>query len=285
MKKILMLFILFSKLAMSQPSIDIVNFNYQNFSSVYKQNNALKNNTNDFNFNLFFPKEFKNGNVFIFRFNSEFLKSSSENNTSSISSFALPVGFQFISKNKKWKTIALVIPKIASDFENKFSSADFQLGSYFLENYAIKEDLKFKIGLYYNKECFGNFFVPLIGIDWKVNKRLNFFGVLPTNYKIEYNVIKSKLYSGLNFKSLTRSFNISSQNNYVRFDEMLIKAFAEYNICKNIIVYSEIGYSLGKNPLLYNSSSKNIETTNTVYSLTKNYMIFNFGIAYRIRKD
>lgn len=270
---------------MAQPYTDIVNFNYQHFASDFKENTAVKNLTDDYNFNLFFPKEFKNGNVFLLRFNSEIIKSSIENNSSSLSSFALPVGFQLVSKDKKWKTIALIIPKIASDFENKFSSTDFQIGTYLLENYSIKENIKLKAGLYYNKECFGNFFVPLIGLDWKVNNRLNFFGVLPTNYKIEYNVIKNKFYLGLNFKSVTRSFNISSQNKYVRFDEMLIKAFAEYSVYKNIIISSEVGYSLGKNPLLYNSISKDLETASSIYAPTKNYMIFNFGIAYRIRKD
>jgi len=284
MKIQLLLFILFSNLAIAQPYTDIVNINYQYFSATHDNNSAFKTKTDDFNCNLFFPKEFKNGNVFLLRFNSEILKTSAEKATSTVSSFAIPAGFQFLSKNKKWKTITVVIPKIASDFENAISLKDFQLGAYFLENYAITQNVKLKAGLYYNKECFGNFFMPLVGLDWKVNERLQFFGVLPTNYKIEYNVIKDKLYSGLSFKSLTRSFTIS-QNKYVRFDEILLKAFAEYKLFKNFVIATEVGYSLGKNPLLYDQNSQSIETTSTIYTPTKNYMVVNFGIIYRIRKN
>lgn len=281
MKKYLLLFLFFSNLAIAQPYTDIVNINYQYFSATHDNNSAFKTKTDDFNCNLFFPKEFKNGNVFLLRFNSEILKSSTENSVATVSSFAIPVGFQFLSKNKKWKTITVVIPKIASDFENAISSNDFQFGAYLLENYVVTENVKLKAGLYYNQECFGNFFMPLVGLDWKVNERLNLFGVLPTNYKIEYNIVKDKLYSGLSFKSLTRSFNIS-QNKYVRFDEILLKTFAEYKLYKNFVIVTEIGYSLGKNPLLYQTDT-DVETTNAVYFSTKNYIIFNFGIIYRIR--
>lgn len=66
---------MFSKMAIAQPYIDIANFNYQTFSAPYKQNETIKNNTDNFNLNLFFPKEFKNGNALLLRFNSEILKS------------------------------------------------------------------------------------------------------------------------------------------------------------------------------------------------------------------
>ncbi len=285
MKKYLLFILAIYNFGFSQPYTDIVNINYQHFSLNQKNNPDLINSTDNYSFNLFFPKEFNNGNVFLVRFNFEMIQSKTNENVSNLSSFSLPIGFQWISKSKKWKTIVMGIPKIASNFEQKMSSNDIQYGGLFLENYLPNDKLKFKAGLYYNKEAFGNFFVPLLGVDWKASDRLNFFGILPTNYKIEYNLVEKKLYTGINFKAATRSFNLSNTNEYVRFDEMILKVFTDYLVYKDIVLSAELGYSLGKNPLIYNFDSNSLVLNNPVYTRVDNYLVFNFGIAYRIRKE
>jgi hypothetical protein len=288
MKRVPLLIILFSSLVFSQPYTDLVSFNYQQFSARYKENNSLQNQTENYNFNVLIPIEYKNGNAFLFRLNSEMLNSSVTNIdslASKLTSVAIPVGFQLVSKNKKWKTIVLAIPKVASSFENTISNKDFQYGGYFSQSFSPNEKLKIKMGLYYNKERFGNFFIPLLGLDWQATNRLSFYGMLPTNYKAEYNLIKNRLYTGLNFKAVTRSFNLGNTNQYVRFDESLLKLFMEGFVLKNVLVSAEVGYSLGKNPLEYDATTDNINVLNPVYSDMKNYSVLNFGIVYRIRKE
>lgn len=181
----------------------------------------------------------------------------------------------------------IVVPKIASDFRDQVSKKDAQLGGIFLENYIISDKLKIKAGLYYNREAFGNFFVPLAAVDWQATDRISLYGILPTNYKLEYNLIKNKLYSGLGFKSFTRSFRLEKQlnNNYVRYDEIQLKYFIDYFLYKRILIYGEIGYSLGKNPLQYTFNTKSRTDENLVYTPTKNAVIFNLGVAYRLRVD
>ena len=119
------------------------------------------------------------------------------------------------------------IPKIASDFIGKINSHDIQYGGIFLQQLVVNDKLKLKLGLYYNREAFGNFFMPLVGVDWKATDRISIYGIIPTNYKLEFNIVKNKLYAGLNFKALTRSFSLSQQNNYdyVRYNEEQIKIF------------------------------------------------------------
>jgi hypothetical protein len=63
-----------------------------------------------------------------------------------------------------------------------------QAGGAVLLTYKKHPDLKYKFGLFYNREFFGNFFVPLAGIDWKINNRLQLFGVLPGNLVLERKV-------------------------------------------------------------------------------------------------
>lgn len=292
-QKILFLFVLmvlFSNKMLSQPFVDLVSFNYQTFSSAYKDNPSWKNQTDDYLLNIFLPKEFKNGNALLFRINGEKMNSiitSDAGYSKSLSSVSLALGFQWMSKNKKWKTVLMGIPKLASDFKDPITADDWQYGGLLLENYTLNDRLKIKAGLYYNREAFGNFFVPLVGIDWKATERINFYGVLPTNYKVEYNVVKNKLYAGLNLKSLTRSFRLSEKQglDYVRYDEMQLKLFADYFVYKKVLLFGEAGYSLGKNPLQYKSQTDDLSAMNPVYTPLKNYPIFTFGIAYRIRQD
>jgi hypothetical protein len=282
--------VLLSYKVFAQPFVDIVSFNCQTFSSTYKNNSSNRNLTDNYNLNFFVPKKFKNGNSLLIRFNNEMISSTitpDSSYTSKVYGIALPLGFQFESKNKKWKTVVIGIPKIASDFKDEINHFDFQLGGIFLENYSINEHLKFKVGLYYNIEAFGNFFVPLISVDWKASDRLNFYGVLPTNYKIEYAAVKNKFYIGLYFKSLTRSFRLSEKknNDYVRYDEIQLKLFLDYFIYKKVLLFGELGYSLGKNPIQYKYNTNDMANTNPVYMPLKNYPIINIGIAYRIRFD
>ncbi len=284
---IYLLFFLANRL-MAQPFADIAMFNYQTFSSNYKDIDSKKNKTDDYVLNFFLPKEFKNGNMLLVRLNSEYIYSSIVPSAGyAIGSVSLPVGFQLVTKNKKWKTVAIAVPKIASDFRDKIDKLDFQMGGIFLQNYVYSDRLKIKAGLYYNREAFGNFFVPLASIDWQATSRINFYGILPTNYKVEFNLKKNKLYTGLNFKSLTRSFRLSQNQyqDYVRYDEMQLKLFVDCFIYKKLLLFGEVGYSLGKNPLQYSYNTKEQTAANPIFTPVKNGLIFNVGLAYRLRFD
>lgn len=279
---------LFTSIGFAQPYTDIASFTYQHFSSHYKNNPDIKNQTDNFILNLLYPKQFKSGIVFLLRVNAELLHSSINaevNNAADVSSIAMPIGFQWISKNKKWKTVLMGIPKLASNFESSITSSDFQYGGLLLENYIANENFKLKFGLYYNREAFGDFFVPLLGLDWKATERIYFYGTLPSNYKIEYNVIKDKVYTGLDFKLLTRSFNLSDRvpYNYMRFEEVFLKGFVEYFVYKNVLLNTEAGYSFGKSPLQYNTATDDVNNSTFIYSPLKNYPVFNVGISSRIR--
>ncbi len=279
--------------AIAQPYADIVTAGYQGFSSTCKEPKSrlhTKNSTDNYVLNFFLPKEFKNGNTLLIRLNSELISSTASPDsayTSKLTGISMPLGFQFVSANKKWKTAVLVIPKIASDLKDKIDSYDWQYGGIALETYVHSDKLKFKAGLYYNREAFGNFFIPLIGVDWKATDRIYLYGTMPTNYRVEFNVRKNKLYSGLGFKSYTRSFRLSAKNNYdyVRYDEMQIKLFVDYFIYKRIIAFVEFGYSIGKNPWQYKYNTSEQTYVNPVYTPVKNYPLLNIGIAYRMRFD
>ena len=273
----------------SQPFVDIANFNYQTFTAYQKNDTSLRSTTEIYSFNLFLPKEFKNGNAFLFRINGESIQTSinSLNVSSKVSSLSMAFGYQWYSENKKWKSIIIGIPKLASDFKESIDGNDWQYGVLFIENYKLNPKIQLKAGFYINKEAFGNFFVPLLGLDWKATDRLYCYGILPTNYKIEYAIVKKKVNAGLNFKAFTRSFQLSDEQNneYIRFDEVVLKGFVEYYFYQNIVLYAEIGRSLGKNPLQYRYNSNELSNQNFIYQPSNNYTLISVGLTYRISQD
>ena len=279
---------IYTTVVKAQPFADIVTFSYQTFSAPDKCFDAKNTRTENYVLNFFVPKELKNGHMFLFRLNSEYLNTTHNPSSNyAVASVSLPVGFQLVTKNKKWKTVLIAIPKVASDFRDKIDKLDMQMGGFFLQNFVYSENLKFKAGLYYNREAFGNFFMPLAGVDWHVNNRINFYGVIPTNYKIEFNLIENKLYTGLNFKSYTRSFRLAQDqnNDYVRYNEIQLKLFLDYFAYKKILLFGEVGYALGKSPIQYMYNSNQQVLSDAVFCQVKNGPVFNVGIAYRVRLD
>lgn len=282
---------LFPVFLQAQPFVDPVNFNQQSFQSLSKDSLHILTQRLDNNLGIFFPKKFKNDNVFLFKVNAEWLRTTITENSviahADLFSYSMPVGFQFVSRNKKWKSLFMAIPKISSDCRDNLSH-DFQYGGIALETFVINDSLKIKFGLFYNKECFGNFFVPLVGIDWKINSRWNIYGTLPNNMKVEYK-IGNNFYAGLAFKNYKRSYRLSAEvnNDFILAKETNLRFFADQYLFKRKFVISvEAGYTINYSLLEYQSANpKQSGYHGPVYSPVKNNFVANVILAYRIRTD
>ena len=272
----------------AQPYTEILGFNVQTFSAPYQNNGSIRNSTQVYALNALLPHQLKNGNAVLLRFNAESIHATTGSNqyeSSTVSGISVGLGFQWVSENRKYKTSLFAIPKLASDFKQSVRNEDWQYGLLLLENYKLNPKLQFRAGMYYNKEAFGVFFVPLLGVDWKATERISLYGILPSNYKIEYEVSK-KCYTGISFRSMTRSFRLSEKqnNDYVRFDETVLRYFTEYYFAKNLVLTGEAGYSFGKNPRQYKSGTDIISNPYLVNGPTAKYVLFLIGVSYRIRK-
>lgn len=273
----------------SQPYLDVVSVSSQYTKASFKDIPKDKVVFNQSVFNLFLPVSIDESSMLLFRCNSENINTNSDLITSSynFSSIALSFGYQKISSNNIWKSVFLFTPKVASDFRSPFSNNDFQYGIFFLETFSKNPKFKFKAGIYYNREAFGNFIIPLLGIDYKINDKFFIYGVLPSNFRFEYNVLKEKLYSGIGFKSFTRSFNSSGfgDSQYLRYDEVQLKFFIDYILHKQFLLNFEIGQNFGVTPILYNHSSNMTIKDNQYFNTTKSAFTFNASMIYRIRND
>jgi hypothetical protein len=259
----------------AQYFIDILSFNRQSYQV---PDGAL---TNNLFVNAFIPKVLENGNTFFVRAHYEKLEMKNDSLSAAFSSITLPIGMQVQLKNPKWKFTGLVIPKIAgADLGATFSDV-FQIGVYSLFTVTESEKFRYKFGLFYNRELFGNFFVPLVGIDWKVSDRFSVYGTLPQSFKASYALIPARVNTGLAFRSMVRTFRGEDNNTFVRYNELQFKAFFDFYLTPKNVVYIEGGYFLGKTPLLYN----NVDTENPINSSLlkegKAFPLINAGWALR----
>ncbi len=285
---VVIIFLFFLK-TKAQPFVDIISYNNQNFFSNYTDSSKNPVFIQDNFLNLFIPVKFGNGNVFLFRINSEKLvinRSAAFNSTYQLYSLSAPVGLQLVSKNQKWKYTGIFITKINSDFKDDLSK-DVQFGGIGLITRVINENLQIRFGLYYNKEFFGDFFMPLAGIDWKINKKWQMYGTLPSNFRVEYNICKS-WNAGIGFRSFLRSFRLNNiyGNDFIWIRENQAKIYIEGAIYKNLFmtfdVFNNIGYRMPRNDYFSTRSNQIEKKGIDVFSPFKNNFGFTVGFAFRI---
>jgi hypothetical protein len=259
----------------AQYFVDIFSFNRQAY------NIPSGAQTSDLFVNAFIPKVLKNGNTVFVRAHYEKLSMQRGSLSADYSSITLPIGMQVQLKNPKVKFTGLIIPKIAgADIGSPLSDV-FQLGVYSLFTVTQSDKFRYKFGLYYNREFFGNFFIPLVGIDWKVSDRFTIYGTLPNSMKFSYAVAPSRVNAGIAFRSMTRSFRGEDVNTFVRYNELQLKTFFDFYITKKNVVFVEGGYFLGKTPLLYSNADNKNPIVSNLLKEGKAFPIFNAGWALR----
>ncbi len=273
--RITLLFLVVTVTGSAQYFVDIFSFNRQSFNV---PNGAQ---TNNLFVNAFIPKVLENGNTFFVRAHYEKLDLKNDSLSASYSSVTLPVGMQVQLKNLKWKFTGLIIPKIAgADLGAAFSNV-FQIGVYSLFTVTESEKFRYKFGLYYNREFFGNFFVPLVGIDWKVSGRFSVYGTLPQSFKASYALVPSRVNAGLAFRSMVRTFRGEDNNTFVRYNELQFKTFFDVYLTPKNVVFIEGGYFLGKTPLLYNNDDTENPVVSNLFKEGKIFPLINAGWALR----
>jgi hypothetical protein len=290
----LVILFIFSPSIQAQPYVDVLNIKYQYFPST-RYVKASKNTlaTSHTEASILFPVERKNKDVILAGGDYtqlSFSASGAVDAHTTLYSTALYLGYDRQWKNEHWRNTILLIPKFNTDFDKGISNS-FQLGGILLFNYIKKENLKYHFGLYYNREFFGHYFMPLVGIDWNINQKLNLFGDLPNNLVLEYK-LGTSFYTGFSFLSTVSSYRIVSSlapGGYVRegdnfFGHDQIKLFVNWYIIPWLVLYAEGGQTLFRYYLLYDKNDHLIDT-HAVFNKTKDELFFNVGLAYRVRLD
>ena len=185
--------------------------------------------------------------------------------------------------SKKWNIVLSVIPRWNGDREAVFTNA-FQLGGLILASNNRRPGLTLKFGLYYNGEISGAYFVPLAGIDWRINGRNNLFGILPGNLVFEHKV-SNNFYYGAEFNAITNTYDAGfiasgSIPKYLRISDNQLTIYGCSRIAKHVFLQAAIGNSVLRSIKLgVKDASRKYYYTNRM----NDNLLFKLTINYRIR--
>lgn len=146
-----------------------------------------------------------------------------EENTESLTGCVLPVTWLTPICNTPWKL--LLTGLVRYNMLNTTERSSVQPGGALLFTYSKKTSLTWKAGFYANRDAFGVFWLPLLGIDWRAGPKLNVWGVLPGSMHAEHKVLRW-LHWGFVFKAFTNSYG-ERGGFFARTDENQVGLFAD----------------------------------------------------------
>lgn len=263
----------------AQPYVDIINVRYMPSpdNGLFRRNQTA-NSYQYFDVDLTLPIQFKkSGTVLVFSPSFENWQATlDDSRTMFPSGIALPVTLLTPLKNKKFLLNTTAIVKNNGE---KFSLPNtFQAGGLFLLNYKVNDKLTVKGGLYYNREAFGNFFMPLGGIDYKPDSTINIWGTLPGSFFIEKR-FKKWLYAGVTFKAVTSSYQLFGLH-YLHINDNQLSLFTDVYLTKNFVLNAEAGHSILRRLRIGNTGKMKDYSFDA--KSNDNYL-FRISAAYRIR--
>ena len=167
---------------------------------------------------------------------------------------------------------------LRSNAEKISLPGSFQVGGFVVLNYKINPKLTLKGGLYYNREAFGNFFMPIAGLEYKIDSSFQIWGALPGSLFIEKR-LKKRWYAGVTFKAVNNSYQLFN-GRYIQFNDNQLSLFSDFYFTKNLVLNLEAGHSLFRRIRLGNSG----KIKQYVYEEKINdNLLFRVSAIYRIR--
>jgi hypothetical protein len=271
--------------SLSQPYLDVVNVRYQLSPQTRTSTREdLENSFRYFNASLNVPIQFKkDSSILVFSpfFDRWDIEVQSED-ISPVHSIAMPL--TYIRKlNQRW-TAAMTAIVRWNGHASGFVSQNFQSGGALLFTYRKRPNFSYKAGLYYNNEFFGHFFVPLVGIDWRIDDQNNLFGVLPGNLTFEHKLSK-RFYYGATFRAISNSYKMDDEGltgpaPFIRIEDNQAGVFADLYLTNGLVLNAEIAQSVFRR---YRSGYEGDDQKYIFSPDIKENLVFKVALVYRVR--
>jgi hypothetical protein len=240
-----------SSLLFAQPYLNLAKVSYSYTPRSREKTNSIRSDL--YSLNITIPIELKkDGDAFIVNPFFDHNKGNVSTRRFGVISQGNLLGFLKKDIFKNWSLLSSFILRRNKQESEKVDDP-WQYGEVILATWKRNRFASLKFGVYYNKEFFGNYFMPLVGIDWKINENNNLFGVLPGNMAFEHKVTKN-FYYGFLFTALTNSYRLQtidpcfsgdcSARNYLRVDDNQLGAFADIYLAKKIVFTAEAGCTI-----------------------------------------
>lgn len=188
--------------------------------------------------------------------------------------------------NGKDQTLILALPKWSGQGA-VFNSQYAQMGGVVLHTHRVSPEFAYKIGLYYNREFFGNFFMPLIGLDWKIRDDLWLYGNLPGN--LQLHKVFSKLFSlSASYQSPNGSLLMENGEHHIRIGRSfppycIFSLDTHWTITGPLTLKVSAGHTLWRSYRLYDRDIVLLsEGQNAPYADYRDGFIINISMIVRI---
>lgn len=186
--------------------------------------------------------------------------------------------------NEKWESYLRLTPRWRYQGENN-SDDSFQPGFLSISSYKKSNRLQYKFGVYYNKEEFGNFIIPLLGVDYHISDRWRLYLIAPSYSRIQYSLVPKKWFTGLaHFSPISSYKGPFQESDYVRNDQILIYGFLERDFMKNSSLILQMGYTAKHKFTTYNVNDPFNSGLQTYEAFYSNTFYASLGVAIRFRK-
>ena len=157
-----------------------------------------------------------------------------------LTGWTLPATWLHELKNDHWKILVTGI--IRHHHVGPLGHGDFQYGGALISTYGRKPSLTWKVGFYANGDAFGLFWLPLLGLDWRIDPKHNVWGLLPGTLHYEHKAFKH-FHWGVAFKAFTNSYGLHN-GDFRRVDENQVGVFGDvYLFAQNVVMRFEAGHS------------------------------------------
>jgi hypothetical protein len=187
----------------------------------------------------------------------------------------LPLALKHQFRDSAWSVTGMALVRAVST-EFTFDHDVFQLAGAVIASYRVRPNLVLKGGLYYSREFFGDFVMPLAGLEWQVNDRLNIFGLINNSIKLEYR-FTDRLLGGLVTKNITNSFRDVASGGYYKVSDNHAGVFADVRFGKRLVWSVEAGHTLLRYIKARNGAGFPEQDADGP--------VFKTGLYYRVRLD
>lgn len=188
----------------------------------------------------------------------------------------LPITWQLTFRDSSHQLSFTVAPRFNAATEGTENENRFVLNTAVLYTISRKPDFTWKAGVYYSRELFGNFFLPLLAFDWQANERVRAWGILPRFGFLDY-AMNRYWHCGLAYRGTNDSYRMPG-GDWFRINEIQFRLYNDLYIPKTHFVLSaDIGHTFLRNFTWYNNSN------DTRYEIQPTEgLIIRFSLAYRL---
>lgn len=240
----------------AQKYIDILKSSYSISPNNSFLNNDSKTTLQEVNGDLTLPVKVSDKFALLTGATYERISASFDSNMrrSVVSSVTLKLGAN-LKHSSNWSGTYMLLPKIASDFEN-FSKHDLQIGGAILLKNERSGHFNYKLGVYANRERFGTFVVPMMGFYYlDPSERFEAKVLLPLSVDLNYKLTK-RIRTGINFKGQVRSYNLNDSfsvdpDRYLSRSTNELTTYIQYEMKNGFNVQVGVGHSFARSYRIY----------------------------------